>query len=116
MSEIIPIQISVYNKATFSKIIDTQFKELNTNPTTIQTVSINDFFNLYDDLFFNIPKEGDVNSHRYILNKELEYFNVRLADDNEVQTLLQEITDLRQQLLQAEMTNANTTVSTTITK
>jgi hypothetical protein len=31
---------------------------------------------------------------------------VRISDDNEIQALLQEITDLRQQLLEAETTNA----------
>jgi hypothetical protein len=106
MSEIIPIQTSVYNKNNFSKVIDTQFRELNVNPTNVNETSVDDFFILYNELFFVIPKEGDINSHRAILNKELEYLNLKLANDDEVQTLLQEITELRQQLLEADTNNA----------
>ena len=47
------------------------------------------------------PKEGDINSHRYILRREAEYLNVKLEDEIDVQALLDEITTLRQELLEA---------------
>ena len=107
MSEIIPIRNVVYDKNTFAKVVNTQFSELNFIPPTPPETSLENFFELYDELFLDIPREGDINSHRFILEREAEYLGVRIADDSEIQALLQEITDLRQQLLEAEITNAN---------
>ena len=107
MSEIIPVQNLIYNKGTFTKVINTQFSELTAPPLTVPETTVEAFFELYDELFPVIPNEGDINSHRAILLREAEYLNVQLADDLEVQALLQEITDLRQQLLEAEV-NAST--------
>lgn len=110
MAEIIPVQNSIYNKDTFTKVINTQFSELNANPPAVAETTVDAFFELYDEVFSLIPNEGDVNSHRAILLREAEYLNVQLADDDEVQALLQEITDLRQQLLEAEV-NATATLA-----
>jgi hypothetical protein len=107
MSEVIPIRNLVYDKDTFAKVINTQFSELNFVPPTTPDTTLENFFELYDELFTEIPREGDVASHRFILEREAEYLGVRIADDSEVQALLQEITDLRQQLLEAETTNAS---------
>lgn len=105
MAENIPVQRAIYSKDRFPKVIDTQFRELNVTEPVTPEVTVDDFFALYDELFFSIPKEGDINSHRYILQKEAEYLGVKFADDVDVQALLQEITDLRQQLLAAETEN-----------
>lgn len=109
MSEIIPVELGVYNKDRFSKVIDTQFSELTVPEVVTPEVTIDEFFALYDELFFSIPREGDINAHRYILNRELEYLGVQLTDDVNIQALLQEITDLRQQLLTVETENASLT-------
>ena len=106
MAEVIPIRNLVYNKDTFAKVVNTQFSELNTAPPTTTTTTLENFFELYNELFNDIPREGDIDSHRYILEREAEYLGVRISDDNEIQALLQEITDLRQQLLEADTTNA----------
>ena len=106
MAEVIPIRNIVYDKDTFAKVINTQFRELNFVPPTTPDTTLENFFELYDELFNDIPREGDIASHRFILEREAEYLGVRIADDSEVQALLQEITDLRQQLLEAETTNA----------
>lgn len=107
MAENIPVRRAVYDKNRFSKVIDTQFRELNSPEVVAPEVTVEDFFALYDELFFDIPKEGDIDSHRYILQREAEYLGVKFADDVDIQALLQEITDLRQQLLAAETENAN---------
>jgi hypothetical protein len=109
MSEVIPVEHAVYNKERFSKVIDTQFNELVTPEVVAPEVTVEDFFALYDELFFSIPKDGDINSHNYILKREAEYLGVTFADDTNVQALLQEITDLRQQLLAVETENLNLT-------
>ena len=110
MAEIIPVQNSIYNKSTFTRVINTQFSELNSNPPVASVTTVDAFFELYDELFSIIPNEGDINSHRAILLREAAYLNVQIADSDEVQALLQEITDLRQQLLEAEV-NTVTTLS-----
>jgi hypothetical protein len=109
MSEVIPVEHAVYNKERFSKVIDTQFNELVTPEVVAPEVTVEDFFALYDELFFSIPKDGDINSHSYILKREAEYLGVSFADDTNIQALLQEITDLRQQLLDVETENLNLT-------
>jgi hypothetical protein len=107
MAENIPVQRAIYDKNRFPKVIDTQFRELNSPEPVAPEVTVEEFFALYDELFFSIPKEGDIDSHRYILQREAEYLGVKFADDVDIQALLQEITDLRQQLLTAETENAN---------
>ena len=70
--------------------------------TIVPEFTLEDFFQLYEELFYQIPKVGEVESHRYILNKEAEQLGVQLADDIDIQALLNEITSLRQQLLESK--------------
>ena len=98
----IPIEKTVYDKNTFGKVIDTQFHQLLNNQTSeTPTFTLEDFFQLYEDLFYQIPKEGDTNSHRYILNKEADYLGV-IVNQDDIQALLDEITSLRQQVLDTQ--------------
>ena len=95
----IPIQRTVFNKNKFTKVVDTQFSQLINNQSVEETPSftLNDFFQLYEDLFDQIPKEGDINSHQYILQKEADYLGVQI-DKDDVQSLLDEITSLIQEV------------------
>jgi hypothetical protein len=99
----IPIQRTVFNKNKFTKVVDTQFSQLINNQLVEETPSftLNDFFQLYEDLFNQIPKEGDINSHQYILQKEADYLGVQI-DKDDVQSLLDEITSLRQEVLDSQ--------------
>jgi hypothetical protein len=99
----IPIQRTVFNKNKFTKVVDTQFSQLINNQSVEETPSftLNDFFQLYEDLFDQIPKEGDINSHQYILQKEADYLGVQI-DKDDVQSLLDEITLLRQEVLDSQ--------------
>jgi len=102
MSELINIEKQVFDKLTYGKVIDTEFRQLfnNVSPET-PVFTIEDFFQLYEQLFYQIPKEGDTNSHRYILEKEAEYLGVKINQDD-IQALLEEITNLRQQVLDTQ--------------
>ena len=93
----IDIQTTVVG-SNYDKVIDTEFKTFITNPT-VNAITLEEFFQNYNDIFYQIPKEGDSNSHTYILNQTLQYLNLRLANDEEIQLLLDEITNLRRQLL-----------------
>ena len=98
----IPIEKQVFNKNSFGKVIDTQFRQLLNNVSEETPVfTIEDFFQLYEDLFYQIPKEGDTNSHRYMLEKSADYLGVIVSQDD-IQALLEEITTLRQQVLDTQ--------------
>ena len=101
----IPIEKQVFDKIIFPKVIDTQFSQLlNAQESEEQpTFTLDDFFQLYEQLFFQIPKEGDTNSHRFILEKEADYLGVIINQDD-IQALLDEITTLRQQILDTQVT------------
>ena len=102
MSQIF-IQKQVFDKDTFEKVVDTQFSQL-INPLAsdvAELVTVDEFFKLYEEIFYQIPKEGDINSHRYILEKEAEYLGINLNNDD-IQALLDEITTLRQTVLDTQ--------------
>ena len=98
----IPIEKQVFDKNIFPKVIDTEFSQLLNNVSEETPVfTIEDFFQLYENLFYQIPKEGDTNSHRYILEKEADYLGV-IVNQDDIQALLEEITTLRQQVLDTQ--------------
>jgi hypothetical protein len=99
----ININKSVFNKSEFGRIIDTQFHQLlnNAGEGETSTFTLEDFFQLYEDLFYQIPKEGDTNSHMYILQKEADYLGI-IVNQEDIQALLDEITTLRQQVLDTQ--------------
>jgi len=101
----IPVQKTVFNKDAFSRVVDTQFSQLLNQGAEPEAPSftVDDFFELYDQVFYQIPKEGDVNSHQFILQREADYLGVSISQDD-VQALLNEITSLRQQVLEAQQT------------
>jgi hypothetical protein len=99
----IPIQRTVFDKDQFTKVVDTNFSQLINNQTLEEQPSftLDDFFQLYDDLFNQIPREGDINSHQYILQREADYLGVQINKDD-LQALLDEITSLRQEVLDSQ--------------
>ena len=103
MSEIIKLDKKNFIKGDFEKIIDIEFKQL-LKTSTPTTFTLTDFFQLYENLFENIPKEGDIQSHRYILNKTAEYLGVNINETTDIQALLDEITSLRNELLDTNKT------------
>jgi hypothetical protein len=110
----IPIQKTVFDKNLFNRVVNTQFSQL-IEPQVVDeevlSFSIDDFFNLYEQLFYQIPRNGDINSHQYILQKEADYLGI-IVNQDDVQALLNEITSLRQQVLDLQ-TFVNQTSSTT---
>ena len=104
MSEPINFQKPVYNKDQYSKIIDSSFTQLGiqTIPEqiTLQT-STEDFFAMYNDLFYDITELGETNSHEYLIKTSSEYINFE-ANQEEIDALQAEIAQLRIDLLNAQ--------------
>ena len=95
---------NVFGKNNFEKVVDTRFKQLVGTQQSLGDITLSDFFQIYEDLFYEIPKEGDIESHKYILNKTAEYLGIKLSEENDIQALLNEITTLRGELLDANKT------------
>lgn len=91
-----------YGKNPYSNVVDIQFKELVDQTTLNEPLpfTVSDFFDQYQKLFFEIPLQGDINSHEYLVKKSGEYLGETFQTD-QVQALVDEINDLRKQLLDA---------------
>jgi len=104
MSESVNFQKQVFNKEQYSKIIDTSFKELGVQTIQEQIAvqpTVNQFFALYNELFYNIPELGETNSHEYLIKTSSEYINFD-ANQEEIIALQAEIAQLRINLLDAQ--------------
>jgi len=107
MSQEVNLIKEVYGRNTFTRVVDTSFSELFTpvpaSVTPSQQITIDEFFDLYNELFFDIPATGEINSHEYLVARSTEYLGGGVLTDNE-KAYIDEINTLRQQLLEA---NAN---------
>ena len=104
MSESVNFQKQVFNKGQYTKVIDTSFKELGVQSIQEQIIfqpNINEFFALYNELFYNIPELGATNSHEYLIKTSSEYINFD-ANQEEITALQAEIAQLRTDLLNAQ--------------
>jgi hypothetical protein len=112
--EQITLNKSVFEKRQYEKVIDTSFTQLVqpavTSSVVAPSISIAEFFTNYQTLFFEIPKYGTTNSHEYLIKTSQEYagdFN----NDDTVQALIEEVTQLRQENLDLQQQILNTTTS-----
>tara|TARA_B100000780_G_C21117969_1_gene452507 strand:+ start:2256 stop:2771 length:516 start_codon:yes stop_codon:yes gene_type:complete len=98
----------VYSKTEYPKVIDTKFSQLGviSIPSQIEaTFTVEEFFQKYNDIFYEIPAFGETNSHEYLVRTSGDYIN--FDEDNEIIAALQkEIAQLRQDLLQEQIKTA----------
>lgn len=103
---------NVFDKTTFNKTIDTNFSQLGlTNVQDpsffdINLATIPDFWILYDKFFYEIPKEGATNSHRYLAQTSGDYADFERIQE-EINALLDEISELRLENVELRQENAN---------
>tara|TARA_Y100000592_G_C5429306_1_gene297454 strand:+ start:254 stop:817 length:564 start_codon:yes stop_codon:yes gene_type:complete len=108
MKEKIDLRKSTYQKTSYPTIINTQFNELGTisvNEQIESTTTVAQFFELYNELFYEIPSFGDINSHQFLIDSSAEYIDYN-ANQEEITALRAEITDLRRQLLESQIATA----------
>lgn len=102
MKQKINLNKQVFNKSQYSRVIDTSFTQLVPEPTgsiAVEGVTVDEFFILYNDLFFDIPQTGN-NSHETLITTSTEYIGYEPLNE-ELEALQQEITNLRLELIQA---------------
>ena len=102
-----------FEKNRYNKNINTSFSQFvaPTLPSASTPPSVQEFFQFYEQIFYVIPKEGDINSHRYLINTSEAYIGASEQSD-ELRALQEEITALRIQLLQAQTGPAQTIIDT----
>ena len=105
---------AVFGKVSYPQIVDTEFRQL-VQPEEVtpdlEPLTVTQFFQEYDRLFFDIPQNGEVGSHRELVTRSSSY--VGMTDQSsEMQALIDEISDLRIQLLSAqqEVINLSSTI------
>jgi hypothetical protein len=104
MEKIINLNKEVFDKKTYQKTINTSFSQLGVPPIQSQLddqPTVQEFFNMYNDLFYQINELGPDNSHEYLVKTSGEYIAFEEKDEL-IEALQKEIGDLRKELLQAE--------------
>lgn len=94
---------TVYKKNEFDKSIDSSFKSF-VDVEQEDTDSIEELFRLYNKFYVEIPAEGEVNSHVFLVKESSKFLDFE-NEDEMIQPLLDEISDLRQRLLEQNVDN-----------
>jgi len=105
MAENVNFSKKVYDKKSYTKTIDTLFKELGVESieeAALPTLpSVQEFFDMYNTLFYQINELGPTNSHQSLIKRSSDYIGTQ--EDNDLVILLQaEIANLRKQLLTSQ--------------
>jgi hypothetical protein len=106
-----PLNRIVFDKEAYEKTIDTSFAHIQIpSPPLQNTITVSEFFELYTNIFYDIPTEGDINSHTYLVAKSGEYVGADQVNQD-IQLLLDEITNLRQENLKLNQDILNLRIS-----
>lgn len=102
-SEAVNLNKQVFEKRQYDRTINTSFTQLGQS-TLVDTgsalPSVDQFFDYYNQLFFDIPKFGVINSHEYLIKTSQDYIGVSNVVNDEITALIEEITQLRQENLE----------------
>ena len=97
---------TIYSQDAFRQSVDTSISELVTQK---ETIDIQQFFNQYNQIFFDIPQKG-INSHETIIRESMDYVNdftdykdEQILDlEDQIIALNNEILELQQADLEGE--------------
>ena len=111
MAENINLNKGVFNKRDYQKNINTSFNPLDVpsvQEQLTQQTTVSEFFDLYNELFYEINEIGETNSHEYLIKTSSQYINFN--ENNElIQALQNEIAQLREELLETQQQLAGDT-------
>ena len=111
MAENISLNKEVFNKRDYQKTINTSFTQLDVpsvQEQLTQQTTVSEFFDLYNELFYEINEIGETNSHEYLIKTSSQYINFN--ENNElIQALQNEIAQLREELLETQQQLAGDT-------
>ena len=102
-SKQVNLKRQVFDKNAFNNTVDTSFTQLNTvdDPSffDVNLATQEDFWILYHKFFYEIPKEGDINSHQYLVQTSGDFIDYT-PQKEEIEALLSEIAELRTENLE----------------
>lgn len=99
MAENVRLSKTVQEKDKLRKIVSSTFTTF-VQPSEVQdTDTISELFRLYDKLYLQIPLDGP-QSHTYLIEESSKLVDIQ-QDNEAIQPLLDEITELRERLLSA---------------
>tara|TARA_R110000822_G_scaffold12157_5_gene44053 strand:+ start:2724 stop:3101 length:378 start_codon:yes stop_codon:yes gene_type:complete len=103
MAENINLNKIIRDRDDFSNVVNTSFTQLNQSQIQqnqiTQTFSVGDFFNMYNNLFYEIPQSGPL-SHQTLIEQSADYISYDALNESIVQAQ-EEINLLRSDLLEA---------------
>lgn len=91
----VELKTKVYNRSEADFILDRTFSQFG-QQEEVSGRTVEQFFIDYENLYYQIPVEGDINSHRYLIQKSSELVDLEETEPD-IQPLLDEITLLRSQ-------------------
>ena len=98
MANEVKIQKTVFNKEQSNKLLDTEFKTFTQSVADEDDLTVQEFFNEYRKLYYEIPLQGE-DSHETLIQESLKLVDIE-KDTQDIQPLLDEIAQLRQQNLE----------------
>ena len=104
MSEKVLLTKNVFNRQQFTRTVDVNFENQEQVQNTQNNIpSVAEFFNYYQQLFYDIPKFGESNSHQYLIITSQNYVGDTQIS-SEIEALTLEINSLRQRVLELQQT------------
>lgn len=100
MSSQVEVRKTVYNKEQLERVVDNTFTTFTQPSPEIDTDTPEELFRLYEKLYLVIDVEGETDSHEYLARRSSELVDFD-KNTEEIQLLLDEIAQLRSQLLLA---------------
>jgi len=111
MAQNIKLNKEVFNKRDYEKTINTSFTQLGVKSIQEQIneqPTVQEFFDMYNQLFYEINELGPTNSHEYLIKTSTNY--IGFEEQNEIiEALQKEISLLREELLETQKQIANKT-------
>lgn len=114
MKNTVNVKKQVFDRNAFDNTINTTFTELTSSvviPTSSFTPSVQEFFQYYTDLFYTIPKFGSENSHEYLVLTSQNYIGPTSTDQEVIDALIAEVTELRQENLDLQQQIAQSAIT-----
>ena len=95
--EIIELQKRHYGQGNINELLDRSFSEIT---KTREKISPDNFFNLYQELFYDIPKQGK-RSHNFLIEESTKYIGgYEDPKEDKIQNLLDKLVDLESSMIQ----------------
>lgn len=93
----------VWDKNKFGKTISDEFNQFipPSEDLPLPVIDVGTFFQNYSQIFYDIPKTGDINSHEFLIRQSQDYIGGEAINET-ISALLEEINSLRRELFDLE--------------